>query len=535
MDLDPHMEIVDRAVKPGAAGAAQYNPIRRQSFADVLREQRRSRPERLAAVDGNLRLNWRELDARVNRLSNALVRHGLGKGDRILWLGQNAVKLFELILAAAKIGAFIVPSNWRMSVAETNHVIGDLDPKIIFWQHEELGDTHRQAREHGGGERVWCQHDGEGGDCFEALLNEGDDTDPDLDIDPESPLLGIYTAAFSGAPAAAMLSHTALLLQGLVSAQSQAIDEDTRYLVSGPMFHVGVLMGAFGAYVRGGAQVFVPRINALELMYLIDREKISHAYIPHPTALQMQEIFPTRNYDLSSLFKDGNPANWRATLVVPPHAPIADKFGGYGQTEVSGYLTQSWLGGMGAGRPNPLMQLRIVDEDGHDVPSGQVGEIVARGPLVMCGYYNRPVENEARTLHGWHHTRDLGMRREDGAVVFIGPKTTMIKSGVENIYPVEVESCLLKHAAVAEACVIGVPDPDWDQNVKALVVFKAGQSVTAEELIAHCRAGMASYKKPKLWEFVKELPRRPDGGLDRDAADRLYGGGGYPSRGAAPN
>src|SRR5882757_3288649 len=407
VNAEQNIAIVDRDAQPELrpATALGYGAIRKHGFADVLREQRRSRPDLVAAVDGDLRLSWRELDERVNRLADALIDHGLGAGDRILWLGQNSVKLFELLLTAAKIGAFMVPANWRMSVPEIRQVIDDLDPKIIFWQHAELGDAHCQARREGERERLWCQHDGEGTDCFDALLASGDDIDREWDVDPELPLLGIYTAAFGGRPAAAMLSHTALLLQGLLSAQSQAIDENTRYLVSGPMFHVGVLMGAFGTYVRGGRQVFVPRVNALELMYLIDREKISHAYIPQPTAIQIRELYPMRNYDLSSLFKDGDPAHWRATLVVPAHAPIADSFGGYGQTEITGYITQSWLGGSGAGRPHPLAQLRIVDEDGHDVATGEIGEIVVRGPMVMCGYYNRPEENEARARYGWHCTR----------------------------------------------------------------------------------------------------------------------------------
>jgi acyl-CoA synthetase (AMP-forming)/AMP-acid ligase II len=522
---------VDRDVRP--ATAPGYGAIRRHGFADVLREQRRSRPNQQAAIDFELRLTWKELDERVNRLSNALITHGLDRGDRVLWLGQNSVKLFEVLLAAAKIGAFLVPANWRMSASEIRQVIDDLDPKIIFWQEAELRDIHIEARAEGARERIWCQHDGKGPDCFDAMLAGGEPIDREWDVDPEQPLLGIYTAAFSGKPAAAMLSHTALLLQAMLSAQSQGIDEKTRYLVSGPMFHVGVLMGAFGTYVRGGRQIFVPRINALELMYLIDREKITHAYIPQPTAIEIREIHPTRNYDLSSLFKNGDPAEWRATLVVPPHAPIAAQFGGYGQTECSGYLTQSWFGGSGAGLPHPLAQLRIMDDGGRELPPGEVGEIVVRGPMVMCGYYNRPEENEARARFGWHRTGDLGIRRPDGSVVFIGPKTTMIKSGVENIYPVEVEACLLKHPAVAAVCVIGVPDPKWDQNVKALIVLKDGLSATVEELTAHCRSGMASYKKPKLWEFVPELPKLQSGILDRDAADKRFGGGGYPSRGVS--
>ena len=149
----------------------------------------------------------------------------------------------------------------------------------------------------------------------------------------------------------------------------------------------------------------------------------------------------------------------------------------------------------------------------------------------MCGYWNRPEENTRRVVDGWHRTNDLGKRLEDGSLVFVGPKTTMIKSGVENIYPAEVEACLRQHQDVADVCVIGVPDPTWDQNVKAVIVRKPGTAVEADALIEHCRAQLASYKKPKIVEFTESLPRSAVGFVDREAVDKLFGGGGYPSVG----
>jgi long-chain acyl-CoA synthetase len=193
-------------------------------------------------------------------------------------------------------------------------------------------------------------------------------------------------------------------------------------------------------------------------------------------------------------------------------------------------LTYSCLGLDAAGthgRPSPLAQVRIVDEDDRELPPGEVGEIVARGPTVMCGYWNRPVENARRHRGGWHHTHDLGRREADGSITFIGPKTRMIKSAAENIYPAEVERGLSSHPAVAECAVIGVPDPAWVQSVKAIVVLRDGATVTADELIEHCRARIAGYKKPRSVEFVTALPRTAFA-VDYDTLDAQFGGGNYP-------
>jgi long-chain acyl-CoA synthetase len=195
-----------------------------------------------------------------------------------------------------------------------------------------------------------------------------------------------------------------------------------------------------------------------------------------------------------------------------------------------GMLTYNTLGdgGIGThGRPSPVVQLRIVDPDGREVAAGETGEIVARGATVMNGYWNRPELNEARRRGGWHHTNDLGRRETDGTFTFVGPKTRMIKSAAENIYPAEVEACIGSHPSVTACAVIGVPDPTWTQSVKAIVVMRDGQTVTADEIITHCRERIASYKKPRTVEFVDELPRAGFA-VDYDALDEKFGGGGYP-------
>jgi acyl-CoA synthetase (AMP-forming)/AMP-acid ligase II len=508
-----------------------YLRIRQCSLGDVLREHRRSRPHMLAAIDGDLRLTYAQLDERVNRLADALRKRGIGRNDRIAWIGQNSVKLMEILLAAAKLGALLWPANWRLTGAELQQLVDDFDPKLVFWQDAELGDIHRREARYRDDPGLKIQHDGVGEDSFDRLLEEGADVDLDVPIASDEPLLTLYTSGFDGRARGAMISHAALTMQSLVSAHGQAISESSRYLVSGPMYHMGVLMASLAAFFFGGTCVYVPRVEAANLLSLIERERVTHAYLPTPVLLQMRELNAAKPHDLSSLFSAIALSEWTGTLVMPPHAPMAKETGGYGQTEVSGFAVHAALGGTGAGRPYPFMQVRIIDEHGEDVPPGEVGEIAVRGPMVMCGYWNRPEENMARTAGGWYRTHDLGRRLDDGSICFVSPKTTLIKSGIENIYPAEVEACIRSHPAVADVCVIGVPDPKWDQNVKALVVLKQDTISTAEEIIAHCRASIASYKKPKIVTFVDALPRTQSGTIDRIACDAAHGGGGYPSYG----
>jgi acyl-CoA synthetase (AMP-forming)/AMP-acid ligase II len=511
--------------------ADNYTTVRMHGIGDILREHRRSRPQMIAAVDGDIRLTWPQLDARVNRLANVLRAMGVGQGERVLWLGQNSFRLFEGLLAAAKLGAVFCPLNWRMSGVEMAHVIDDFQPRVTIWQDAEIGAEVARCRELAQHASSWIRHDGDDEAGYEALLAAAGEDDDDARIDSELPLLAIYTAAFDGRPNAALLPHSTLLYQSLVIAHAESITEKSVFLNSGPLFHLGTMLSTLAVLTFGGRNVFLARVDAEEMLQNIARERVTHAFVAQPTIVQIREINADGKYDVSSLWSSPLAPEWANPLVMPAGVPFNSKPTVYGQTEIMGFAVMGWLGGEGAGRTSPLLQMRIADDEGNEVGTGVVGEICARGVQVMSGYYNRPEENARRTSDGWHRTRDLGKRLEDGSIVFIGPKTTMIKSGVENIYPAEVETCLRGVAAVQDVCVIGVPDPVWTQNVKALVVLKPGQSASADELIAHCRDRMASYKKPKQVVFVESLPRGRDFALDRTAVDAAHGGGGYPSAG----
>ena len=454
---------------------------------------------------------------------------GVREGDRVLWLGQNSFRVLEALLAAAKLGAVFCPANWRQSADELAFVIDDTKAKVVVWQDEEIGDTVRAGRElaEASADARWIQHDG--GE-YEAFLERGATDDPNLVVDPSLPVLQLYTAAFTGRPNGALLSHWAVLVQDLVMGNLQRVDSEYVYLNSGPLFHVATFMTTLATFHFGGTNVFTRRVDAEELCRLIAQERCTGAFLMGPTIGQILEVNQDGRFDLSTLRTFPGRPEWNAMVTVD-ESPWARKPAGFGQTEVMGMLTLNAWGGDAigtSGRPSPMALVRILDPDGNEVAPGDVGEIVARGPTVMNGYLHRDELNAQRLVGDWHHTNDLGRREPDGSITWIGPKTRLIKSAAENIYPAEVEGALQKHAAVREAAVIGVPDTTWGQSVKAIVVLREDCAATAEELIEHCRSLIASYKKPKALEFTDQLPR--DGfAVDYAALDDRFGGGGYPT------
>ena len=503
------------------------------TYDALLREHARSRPHHVAVIDGDVSLRYPELDARVDRLAGVLVAEGVVDGGRVLWLGQNSFRILELLLACARVGAVLCPANWRQSEAELQFVIEDFAPRIVVWQDEEVGDAVRAAREQTSHRARWIRHDADGGDDYEAVLAAGEPVG-ERDVDPGTGLLALYTAAFGGSPQAAVLSHTALLFQDLILGRMQDVTDASVFLNSGPLFHIATFATTSATYHHGGTNVFLRRSDAEEICRLIDATRCTHAFLMPPTIEQIRELDAEGRYDLSSLWEGPDPERYRGGMISPPGSAWFQRPGGYGQTEVVGLTTLRGLGreSVGsAGRPAPASLVRIVDVEGRDVPPGDVGEIVVRGPTVMVGYHDRAELNTRRSRDGWHHTGDLGRRERDGSLSFVGPMATLIKSAAENIYPAEVEACLRQHPGVRDVCVIGVPDARWVQSVRAVVVVDGSAEVTEEDLIEHCRDRIASYKKPRSVVFTDELPRTAQGLVDRDAIDARFGGGGYPGVG----
>jgi acyl-CoA synthetase (AMP-forming)/AMP-acid ligase II len=491
-------------------------------LGDVLGEHRRGRPLGLAAVDADVRLTYAQLDERVNRLAAALAADGVAPGDRVLWLGRNSFRILELLLAAARLGAVLCPANWRQSADELAFVLDDLAPAVVVAEESESAERARSRTR-----ARWVA----AGEAYEAYVAGGTPAEPTtFEVSPDSPVLALYTAAFDGRPAAALLSHSALIAHSMALLHIRQMEDGFTYLNCGPLFHVGTTMFCLATFQLGGTNVFTPAYDPKEVCRLIEAERCTQAFLFGPMIDQLVEANAGGTYDLSSLRFVSHSPEWDAMITVDDSPWCASTMGGYGQTEVGGMLTFLGLapGGQGyAGRPSPLVHVRILDPAGNEVPPGETGEICARGATVFSGYWNRPELNAAKTAGGWHHTGDLGRREPDGTLTFIGPRLRIIKSANENIYPAEVERALKAHDAVADAAVIGVPDPEWGQSVKAIVVRKDGAALTHEQVVEHVRSQIASYKKPRHVEFAESIPKKgytPD----YDALDAAYGGGGYP-------
>ncbi|MFF5206453.1 AMP-binding protein [Streptosporangium sp. NPDC000396] len=525
--------------------------IHQLTLSDVLAEHARSRPQVTAVVDGETRLTYPELDGRVTRLANALAARGVTAGERVLWLGQNSHAVLELLLASSRLGAVFCPANWRQSTDELSFIVDDLAPKVVVWEGSEaaaplsgdgwiLAGADYEAFLSGGapGAEGYGGAGGSGGagESGGAGSSSGAGSSGDAGGsggvpepgDDSAPVLALYTAAFDGRPNAALLSSAALVAHSTGLLVVRQMEDGFTFLNNGPLFHVGTMMFCLATLQIGGTNVFTPAFDAEEVCRLIDAEKVTQAFLFGQMIDAVVAANAGGKYDLTSLRFISHSAEWDAMTTVDDSPWCRSKMGGYGQTEVGGMLTFLGLapGAAGlAGRPSPLVQVRILSPEGDEVPSGEVGEICARGKSLFSGYFNRPELNEAKTRGGWHHTGDLGRREPDGTITFVGPMLRMIKSGNENIYPAEVERALKTHPAVADAAVIGVPDDRWRQAVKAVVVLKS--EATAEDVIEHVRTRLASYKKPKHVDFVEAIPKK---GFtpDYDALDAAHGGGGYP-------
>ncbi|MET0378290.1 MAG: AMP-binding protein [Spongiibacteraceae bacterium] len=498
----------------------------------VLDEHARSYPDHIAIADGDTHLTYPQLRARVDQLANALAQADVGSGDRVLWLGQNSFRVLELMLACARIGAMVCPANWRSSAAELAFVVDDLEPKIVFWQMEEVGGVIADARAQTAfREAQWLQHDCIAADGYEAFIAGGAAVPRPASTDAELAVLMIYTAAFGGRPNAAMLSHRALICQNQTMALVTGFNHRSAYLVSGPLFHIGTFKFMSACFHSAGKNVFVRRTDPQTLCEAISGERCTNAFLVTKTMLEMAELNSDGRYDLRSLQSEPVAPDWDNMVTLLPKVDYQRGMG-YGQTEVCGFVMWQYFGAGNSvgryGRPSPFVQVQIIDEAGNELPVGEVGEIAVRGPLVMNGYWRRPELNAQRQRGGWHRCNDLGRREIDGSFTFIGPKVQMIKSGVENIYPAEVENCLRSHPAVADCGVIGIPDPKWVQSIKAIVVLQPGVSANPQEIIEHCRDRIASYKKPRFVEFAEALPKNSIGFTDYKALDAAYGGGNYP-------
>ena len=508
-------------------------------LADVIRQRAAERGDAVAVVEGGRELTFASLDARSNRLAQALRARGIGPGDRVAYLDRTAPEVLELLFAVSKLGAVIVPMNWRLAVPELAAVLEDSRAGVLIAGQGFAAVAEQLTSARNGSTGLVVVSEGDRRcDDYEAWLGAHDPVDPGRRGESDDIVVQMYTSGTTGVPKGVLTTHRNLAAAAETSPRWK-FDDRSVSLTPLPMFHIGGIGWAFVGLWNGATTILVRSFEPHAVLQTLEQRRVTNAVFV-PTMLQMLAAAPgAAERDFSALRSIAYGASPITTTVLKAALKTfrCSLFGIYGLTETTGAITQldpadHDPGGprehllRSAGRPYPWAELRIADPVTRAaLGPHEVGEIWLRAPNVMRGYFNRPEETAATlTPDGWLRTGDGGFVDEDGYLFLTDRIKDMIVSGGENVYPIEVEEALSQHPDVLEVAVIGVPHAQWGETVKALIVRRPGSIVGAEDLVAFARERLAGYKLPRSIDFVDELPRTPTGKvLKRELRERYAG------------
>ena len=496
---------------------------------DFIRRNAQIYPDRDCIVFKDSRLNFRDYKDKCDRLAAGLVRSGIGKGDRIGVVTQNCDEFMVLYGAAAKMGAILLPVNWRFQQDEVEYVLNDCTPKIVF-----AGPEYRESVSEAA-DKIdsigKCYSIGgkasEGFLPFDELLDDGGELE--IDVPMDSGYVIIHTAAVGGHPRGALLSQGNIVYGGLQTAMQYELGPEDSHICILPLFHIAGLSLAMAVMHAGGKNVIVERFDPELTLGLMDKEKGTTFFHFPPIMKMLLDKYEegAAKYDLSSMRNVGGLDHPDNILGFKKIAPNTNFWTAFGQTEampVTGGLMEEKPGS--AGRPSPLANVALFDDYDNEVPVGTPGEICVRSPVVFLGYWEKDEDNAYTFRNGWHHTGDVGRFDEEGFLWYVKRKAQkeLIKPGGENVYPAEVEKAILDHESVAEVSVIGVADDRWGEAIKAICVLEQGKSLEPDVLIDFVASKIARYKKPKHVVIVDSLPKGEDGEIDRDQVKKEHGG-----------
>jgi O-succinylbenzoate-CoA ligase len=477
----------------------------------------------------NRRFTFSQLNARTNRVANALLARNIRPGDRVAVLLKNSIEFVEVYFAVAKLGAVMVPVNWRLVAGEIAYILQDSGARVLVYdsdfddavnalqsgKHGNLAVQHWVRRENGdAGTPDWALD-------YDQFASTASATEPPIGAFDDDNLFIMYTSGTTGRPKGAVHSHDGMLWSQLTSMSTSDMRDGDRWLLALPMFHVGCLSPTSLLVHRGGTGVIMRELDMGAMFRCIDQEKVT-IFMAVPALLQFMLMAPERQqYDISSV-------RWIATGAAPvPVSLLHDYealgiriFQAYGLTESCGpgtlLLHEDAEAKVGScGRPQMHTEIKIVDAEGNTIPMGseQAGELLVGGRHMMKEYWNNPQATAETLKDGWLHTGDICTWDNEGFVTICDRMKDMIISGGENIYPAELENVLAGCPEVQEAAVIGVSSKKWGETPLAIVVPAPGASPTPESLKAYCKENLASYKVPQLYELVTSLPRNPSGKL----------------------
>jgi fatty-acyl-CoA synthase len=501
----------------------QYRTLRRHMLGDLLRRTAARTPASRAIVHADVSWTYAELDTVCNRIARGLAARGLRRGDRLALLSRNSHHFVAIRFAVARLGAVLVPVNFMLTAEEVGYVLGHSAARMLCVE-DEFAPVAQDAVTGTAVETV-IRIGGDGSAAPAGWIpveqvSSTDEQEPIADLDTGDVAQIIYTSGTESRPKGAMLTHDAVIWQYVSCIIDAEIAADDVLLHALPLYHCAQLDVFLGPAVYVGASnVIVAQPQPEVVLPMIARHQVTSFFAP-PTvwiALLRSPLFDQT--DLSSLRK-----GYYGAAIMPVEVlgelgrrlPNVRFWNLYGQTEIAPLATvlkpDDQIDKAGsAGHPALNVETRVVDDAGHPVQPGAIGEIVHRSPQLLQGYYEDPERTATAFEGGWFHSGDLATVDDEGYITIVDRKKDMIKTGGENVASREVEEIIYGVDAVSEVAVIGVPHPYWIEEVVAVIVRRSGQTLTEDEVIAHCRAHLAGFKVPKRVVFLEALPKNPSG------------------------
>ncbi|GAA3205316.1 AMP-binding protein [Actinocorallia longicatena] len=517
---------------PRVTGGRTSLPGAGQHWIDQILRHAHQSPERIAFRFGERAITWDALNRRIRRFAGALAAAGVGPGDRVAVLMGNRPEMIETVLAANVLGAIAVPVNFRLTAQEAAYVLAD-SGAVALVADADLAPLAASVRGSLSGPAVFVAAGGAADALSHEAIMEGPDLPvPAVLIDERAPALIMYTSGATGRPKGAVLSHLNLHAQaGTVIRHWRLFRDDDVNLCASPMFHIAAIGSIAPMIALGGTTVIMPsgRFDPGGLLGAVERWSVTHLFL---VPAQWQELVALpeagrRAASLRVMCWGAAPASVTLLTAMAEAFPGVANVATFGQTEMSPVTCvldgDDALARIGSvGRPVATTSVRIVDDAMNDVPRGEVGEIVYRGPGVMTGYWNDPAATAEALRGGWFHSGDLVREDPDGFLYVVDRKKDMIISGGENIYCAEVENALAAHPAVADVAVVGAPHPRWGETPVAVVVARDPSAPPSlDDLTAWCRDRLAPYKKPTRLLLVDALPRNASGKVLKPALRAL--------------
>ncbi len=492
------------------------------NISEIVEENAKKVPYRNAVISGEQEITWLDFNRLINRLGNSLLELGINKGDRVAIYLPNSLEYLITYFAVARIGAVAVPFNILYKAAEIKYIVNNAEACVMVASLKEAQENVVGIREQLPSLKKLIIVGEKAIDdtlFFSDLLKEEKDSLEIVNCKPDDILTILYTSGTTGNPKGAMLTHNNYWQQADLNAcYILHINDQDLILTAAPYCHIFFVSTVLGPMYKGATVVVMPRFYPEVALEMISNYKVTH-FAGVPTMyIYMLNHFQKNpgDYDLSS---------WRVVLSAGSAMPgeyipqIEDTFGVdycemYGATETCSNVTYERVGHNKAGSIGLLAhtwEVKLVNGEGAEIPTGEVGELLVKGPGLFKGYWRMPEATEAAFRDGWFCTGDLGYKDDEGCMFIVGRKKEMIICGGYNVYPREIEELLFTHPAILEAAVIGIHDREKGEVPKAFIALKAGSELCEADIISFCKENLAAYKVPRFIEFLIELPKTATG------------------------